>query len=71
VSATACTSLSLCEMKMTGRPLSRSARMIRNRSPVSAGVSTEVGSPSRAWIRPGATERSMWSLATRLPKRSM
>ncbi len=26
-------------------------------------------SPSRAWMVPGATERPMWSLATRLPKR--
>src|ERR1700761_8372119 len=26
-------------------------------------------SPSRAWMVPGAMERSMWSLATRLPKR--
>src|SRR3954471_22612423 len=26
-------------------------------------------SPSRAWISPGSTVRSMWSLATRSPKR--
>src|SRR5271165_3023256 len=26
-------------------------------------------SPSRAWMVPGTMERSMWSLATRLPKR--
>ena len=44
VSAIALTSLSLCEMKMIDRPPSRSSRMIRNRSSVSPGVSTAVGS---------------------------
>jgi hypothetical protein len=44
VSAMAWTSLSLCEMKTTDVPPSLSCRMIRNKSSVSAGVSTAVGS---------------------------
>ena len=44
VSAIAWTSLSLCEMKMTDVPPSRSWRTMRNSSSVSAGVSTAVGS---------------------------
>ena len=43
-SAMACTSLSLCEMNTMDRPPERSSRMIRNRSSVSPGVSTAVGS---------------------------
>ena len=31
------------------------------------GQPQHLGSPSRAWIWPGSTVRSMWSLATRLP----
>src|SRR5579863_2445303 len=46
VSAISWTSLSLCEMKMMDRPSARSSRMIRNRSCVSCGVSTAVGSSS-------------------------
>ena len=44
VSAMAWTSLSLCEMKTMDLPPSFSCLMIRNRSSVSAGVSTAVGS---------------------------
>ena len=44
VSAIAWTSLSLCEMKMIDVPPAFSSRMTRNRSSVSLGVSTEVGS---------------------------
>ncbi len=43
-SAIACTSLSLWEMKTMDRPPERRSRMIRNRSSVSPGVSTAVGS---------------------------
>ena len=43
-SAIAWTSLSLCEMNTIDLPPSRSSRMIRNRSSVSCGVSTAVGS---------------------------
>ncbi len=51
VSAIAWTSLSLCEMKMIDRPPSRSSRMIRNRSSVSPGVSTAVGSSRTSTLR--------------------
>ena len=44
VSAMAWTSLSLCEMKTMDVPPSLSCLMMRNRSSVSAGVSTAVGS---------------------------
>ena len=44
MSAIAWTSLSLCEMKTTDVPPSFSRLMMWNRSSVSAGVSTEVGS---------------------------
>ena len=44
VSAMAWTSLSLCEMNTTDVPPAVSCRMIRNRSSVSSGVSTAVGS---------------------------
>src|SRR5579859_1907774 len=44
VSAMVWTSLSLCEMKTTDVPPSLSCLMIRNKSSVSAGVSTAVGS---------------------------
>ena len=43
-SAISWTSLSLCEMKTMDRPSARRSRMIRNRSSVSPGVSTAVGS---------------------------
>ncbi len=46
LSAMAWTSRSLCEMKTIDRPLSRSWRMIWNKSSVSPGVSTAVGSSS-------------------------
>ncbi len=84
VSAIACTSLSLCEMKTMARPLSRSSRMIRNRSSVSPGVSTAVGSSristwasrtsalrisTRCWTPTGRSSVSA-SGSTRSPYRS-
>src|SRR6266511_3658416 len=66
------TSFSLWVMNSTEWPDFWSDRMIENRSSVSCGVSTAVGSSrissrasrSSAWISPSATVRSMPSLAT-------
>src|SRR6202050_340795 len=62
VSAMAWTSLSLCEMKTMDVPPSLSCLMIRNRSSVSAGVSTAVGS-SRISTRASLT--SALTISTR------
>ena len=49
-SATAFTSLSLCEMKITVRPSAAISRSVTNNASASCGVSTAVGS-SRIRIR--------------------
>ena len=62
LSAIAWTSLSLCEMKMIDRPPARSSRMIRNRSSVSPGVSTAVGSSRTSTL---ASRSSALMISTR------
>ena len=62
MSAIAWTSLSLCEMKMIDRPPARSSRMIRNRSSVSPGVSTAVGSSRTSTL---ASRSSALMISTR------